>query len=336
MQDMFSDAMEQLLKDRCAPSRIRRIEESGSAEELWREVLASGFADALVPEAGGGAGLSLAEVFPIVFVSGRHALPLPFAQTMAVRGVCGATSMPCPDGAIAIASEVDRQADGAILCHRVPFGRVSSWVLANLGTTAVLLPAETAQSSLAGGRGSLDASLRWERIPEDAPRLTGNHDWRAISACLIAGLLAGALERVFEMSVGYANERTQFGKPIAKFQAIQQQISVMAEQVFASKMAAQIGFGSATHLPAVSSAAVAKLRTSEAVVSVSAIAHAVHGAMGFTEEYDLQLYTRRLHEWRLSYGSEAHWGSVLGSEVAGTQGLRAIDFVRERIPAWCV
>ena len=78
-------------------------------------------------------------------------------------------------------------------------------------------------------------------------------------------------------------------------------------------------------------AAVAKLRTGEAVMSVSSIAHAVHGAMGFTEEYDLQLHTRRLHEWRLCYGTEAYWATVLGGEALASPG-RALDFVRRWIP----
>jgi alkylation response protein AidB-like acyl-CoA dehydrogenase len=59
----------------------------------------------------------------------------------------------------------------------------------------------------------------------------------------------------------------------------------------------------------------------------------VHGGMGFTEEYDLQLYTRRLHEWRIAYGSEAFWNRELGTELLQKSDTRAIDFIREAVMA---
>jgi alkylation response protein AidB-like acyl-CoA dehydrogenase len=63
--------------------------------------------------------------------------------------------------------------------------------------------------------------------------------------------------------------------------------------------------------------ACAKARTSEAAVAAAAIAHAVHGAIGVTEEHDLQLYTRRLWAWRLDFGTEAYWAGVIGRRVLG-------------------
>ena len=70
----------------------------------------------------------------------------------------------------------------------------------------------------------------WEKVPfktADVRRATG--------AAIAAALLVGAMERAFEITVAFANDRTQFGRPIGKFQAVQQQISVMAEQTFAAK-----------------------------------------------------------------------------------------------------
>jgi alkylation response protein AidB-like acyl-CoA dehydrogenase len=71
----------------------------------------------------------------------------------------------------------------------------------------------------------------------------------------------------------------------------------------------------------------AKSRTSEAAVLVASIAHALHGAIGITEEYDLQLLTRRLHEWRIAHGSEAHWNAWIGHSVLASNRSIA-DFVR--------
>jgi alkylation response protein AidB-like acyl-CoA dehydrogenase len=157
------------------------------------------------------------------------------------------------------------------------------------------------------------------------------HDWGLMGAAVTAGLIAGALEKIFEMTVAYANDRIQFGKPIGKLQAVQQQLSVLAEHVFAARMAAQIGFQSDTATPNRLRGAVAKERTSAVAAASAAIAHAVHGAMGFTEEYDLQLYTRRLHEWRMAYGAETYWCTQIGDAALSSAPVRALDFVREGI-----
>ncbi len=71
----------------------------------------------------------------------------------------------------------------------------------------------------------------------------------------------------------------------------------------------------------------AKARASEAAPLVADTAHALHGAIGITEEYDLQLYTRRLHEWRMAHGAESHWHRVVGEQVLASAGTLA-EFVR--------
>ncbi len=332
MQDLFTDTMEQLLSIHCSPKAIRQIECGEGADSLWEALEESGFMDALVCEECGGAGLSLNESFPIIFSSGRHALPLPIGQTVLVRGVFAQASIPHPDGPIAIAGAVKASDTGTVHCTNVPFGRVCDWVLVDDGKAAALMPVAEATVAPSGGNGCLDANIQWSVRPANTISAPPNYDWRSISAGVTAALLAGALERVFEMTLSFANDRVQFGKPIGKMQAIQQQLSVMAEQVFAAKMAAQMGFASGTIIPSSLGASLAKSRTSEAVVGVAAIGHAVHGAMGFTEEYDLQLYTRRLHEWRMAYGSESYWNHIIGAKALAADHTRALDFVRQSFP----
>ena len=71
----------------------------------------------------------------------------------------------------------------------------------------------------------------------------------------------------------------------------------------------------------------AKGRTSEAAPRVANTRHALHGAIGVTEEYDLQLLTRRLHEWRLAHGADSHWHRIVGEQVLGS-GSTLAEFVR--------
>lgn len=130
------------------------------------------------------------------------------------------------------------------------------------------------------------------------------------------------------MSVNYANERVQFGKPIGRQQAIQQQLAVMAEQVLLVRFAAASGCRDGL-APSPLAAASAKQVASAAVPLIASIAHAVHGAIGITAEYDLQLHTRRLHEWRLADGSDGYWARRLGEARLGSAAATSIDFVRQ-------
>lgn len=333
MQDLFAEAMHQLLAAHSSPAIIRAIEHSGDVAVLWQHLEDSGFMDALVEDERGGAGLSLTDVFSIVLACGRHALPAPLAQTLFVRALGGKSSAPLPKGPITIAPSCTRHVDGSLHCIQVPFGLVAEWTLIALEESAWLLPVSAAQSTAAGGNGCLDADLRWRSLPDQAIALDHFTEWSLIGATATAALMAGALEKIFEMTVAYADDRIQFGKPIGKLQAIQQQLSVMAEHVFAARMAAQIGFLSETAQPDLLRGAVAKERTSAVAAAAAATAHAVHGAMGFTEEYDLQLYTRRLHEWRMAYGSETFWSARLGHAALSSSQARSLDFVRESIMA---
>ena len=133
---------------------------------------------------------------------------------------------------------------------------------------------------------------------------------------------------MFNRTLQYANDRVQFGRPIGKFQAIQHQLSVMAEHAFAARMAAQMGCRSTTALPDRLRVAVAKARTSEAALEVAGLAHSIHGAIGFTQELDLQLFTRRLHAWRQAGGSESYWHGVVGEALLDSDSALSLNLIR--------
>ncbi len=155
---------------------------------------------------------------------------------------------------------------------------------------------------------------------------------RPLAAVLRAALIAGAGGKVLAMSVGYANDRVQFGKPIGKQQAIQQQLAVMAEQSVAARLAAQIGLAAGLQ-PGVEAAATAKLMASMAANEIANIAHAVHGAIGISEEFDLQLYTRRLRQWRLDEGAEGYWSERLGRARLESGAASSVDYARAALGA---
>jgi acyl-CoA dehydrogenase len=326
MDDLFADAARQLLSHQCTPQVVRAIESGQPHAALWRLIEDAGFADALVDEAQGGAGLRLTEVFPVWELCGLHALPLPLAETMLVRAVLAQSGVARPAGSITFA-QGQCDAKGAVVCGLVRSGRVADWVLVQLDSETILLPTASASATPAGF--VLDASLTWPPAARAAAlAVPGMHEVQTLQACVYAALLAGALMSVFQRTLDYANERQQFGRPIGKFQAIQHQLSVLSEHTFAARMAAQIGCHADTALPQRLRVAVAKARASEAAVEVAALSHAIHGAIGFTAEFDLQLYTRRLHAWRQAGGSESYWHGVLGAELVEQHTGRTLELLR--------
>jgi acyl-CoA dehydrogenase len=132
---------------------------------------------------------------------------------------------------------------------------------------------------------------------------------------------AGALETILSLSVRYANERVAFERPIGKFQAVQQNLARLAGETAASLAAAgsaadtisqSAAFDDALFLEAAS----AKIRSGEAAAEGAAIAHQVHGAIGFTNEHILHRFTLRLLSWRDDFGNESYWAAALGNLIA--------------------
>jgi acyl-CoA dehydrogenase len=142
---------------------------------------------------------------------------------------------------------------------------------------------------------------------------------RTLEAIARSAAIAGALDAALEMSLRHATDRVQFGRPIGGFQAIQHQLALLAGEVAAARTAAMVAVrdapGSTTGdgLTTPFDAAVAKVRSGEAAGRAAAIAHQVHGAIGFTHEHGLHHVTGRLWAWREQAGSDAWWAGRLGA-----------------------
>lgn len=319
---MFVEAIETILRDRHTPQVVRTIEAGGDPSDLWSALADPGFLELMTPADAGGGGLGWAELYPVLVQFGRHAQAVPAAQAIVARALLPAGQAPA--GLLTLAPALERLASGAVACPLVPFGQTATFVLAGDDQGWLVLDARRAHRTPAGVRGSPLASLAWDDCAAtwaagDGP-LQG---LRSAGLALHAALIAGALARVLELTLQHCRDRSQFGRPVGAFQAVQQQLAVMAEQVAAAALAAGLAFPPGREPPTLMAAAVAKARTSEAAQSVAATAHALLGAMGVTAEHDLQLYTRRLHEWRMACGAEDFWHRHVGRAVLAGQDTAA-------------
>ena len=149
-------------------------------------------------------------------------------------------------------------------------------------------------------------------------------------ALATTALIGGALQRALELSIEHANTRVQFGKPLGKQQAVQQALALMAEEVAAVAVASQAAAKARDSGDAAFEIGCAKLRANKAAGIGGAIAHQVHGAIGFTQDYPLHHYTAKLIEWRSAYGHDAYWAGVVGEFALGFSGLELWQEVTRR------
>ena len=334
MDDMLENMAARLFADRSTPALIRAVEAGTGRDQftgLWQEIVATGLCDSLVDEGKGGSGLGFAEILPVILLSGRFILPLALAETMVARALLADAGVSVPDGPIVLATAVSAGAADRIETGVIPLAATAGFALIDDGAGCDLFALNPADLIRAPGRGSLSAQVSVARSTSLARLPTPLVSLRVVAALLHAAKLSGAMKRLLAMTVDYGNTRVQFGRPIGKFQAIQHQLAVMAEQVSAAAIAVEAASPETGYLPDPLRVAVAKERTSSAAAIVGAIAPAVHGAMGISEEYDLQLFTRRLQDWRVADGSESYWSGLLGRAVLAEKSGSVIDFIRTRL-----
>lgn len=309
---------------------------------LWQEMERAGLLLALVAEEEGGVGLPSADALRLLRLAGYHTLPLPLGETMLAQAMWTEAGGAAIDGVVTIAPEASAQLAkaGSGYClsgqlHRVPWGAQADQVLLVARDAAgkaylVRLPKGAAKTEPRRNVAYeprdtllLDQVIVAADAVLPAPAALQADGFLPFGALLRAQQMVGAMERVLDHALTYANERVQFGRAIGKFQAVQHMLAIAAGQYAASAAAADAAieaYGTENFGFAV---AVAKARVGEAAGEVAAIGHQVHAAMGFTQEHLLHFATRRLWSWRDEFGAESLWQERLGQMVC-TQGGEAV------------
>jgi acyl-CoA dehydrogenase len=337
---MLLESMGRLFEDHCTKAVADAAEAGTFPDALWRAVSETGVPLAALPEHAGGADAEWSDLYAALRVAGRFAAPIPLAETMLAAWVASSAGLeiseqPMTVGPVRADDRLTLERDGngwrlSGRASRLPWatsaGRIVLLADGPDGEMAVSLDG-VAGVDVATGRnmaGEPRDTLNFSglRVAGDAVAAAAAGVDRAAlyrrGALARAVLMAGAMERALDTAVTYAGERKQFGRPIAKFQAVQQQLAVMAGQVAAAGAAADVGVEALSlDDPARQEflIAIAKIRVGDAATLASEIAHQVHGAIGFTKEYSLQLSTRRLWSWRDEFGGDTEWAARVGAYV---------------------
>lgn len=344
VDELLSDAATKLFRNVSDFDTVQAAEAARWAPTVWNAVAEAGFAWIGVPESAGGSGGTIADACEVLRIAGAHAAPIPLAETGILGGwLLASAGLALPGGPVTVAPgrpedtltvAIDAAGsatlDGAL--HRVPwaakadvlalFDEASGRVIAvpNSAYTTDLLtnmagePRETVifDKAVIGRDSVAEAGTE---VTLDALRDRG-----ALSRVM---LMAGALESMLDLTVGYCEVRQQFGKPIGRFQAVQQHLVWTAQDTAITKMAAQVAARQAARGDARFEIAAARSLANECAGTATRQCHQAHGAMGMTQEYALHHLSRRLWSWRSEWTHPGEWSRKVGrfAESVGATNL---------------
>jgi len=335
-QEQFAEAIRRFLMTEMTPELARELwdTETGRSDALWRQLADQGLTAAMVPQEQGGLGLGEVEWAPLAQACGYFALPEPLLDTALVAaGLLRDALAVAPDASVRerCAALLERIASGharVAVAHPqerlVADAHVADAILcSHEGAVHLLRPDQAVLTARTG----LDPSRRlfelaWTPTAESelvtAAAGAGLWDMALDRGALgVAAQQLGLTQRMLDLAIDYSAQRKQFGKAIGAYQAVKHLLADVAIQLeFAKPVLLRAAAALAQRLPQ------AGLHVSHARVAAARCAWTaarqaiqVHGAMGYTWELDLQIFTKRAWALAGSCGDRAFHKARLGAHI---------------------
>jgi acyl-CoA dehydrogenase len=336
------------MKDYSSKDVINESEKGIWVRDLWDILTESGMITAGVAEKNGGIGSTYQDALRILQIAGKYSAPIPLAETYMANWILAELGEQVVEEPLTVVFpkednlfRLKKDGDGWVIsgkAYAVPWARFAQKMLI-VGTTGkeyVLAVVRTTHALIEFGQnlaGEARDSVSFDHvhvndctvIPIDINKVKEHLLYSGAVTRTV--LIAGAIENVLDITVQYTNERTQFGRPIHRFQAIQHQLSALSGEAAAVNSAADYAIEAYQKGYFSKEIAMAKMRASSAAGIAASIAHQVHGAIGMTYEHSLHQSTRRLWSWRDEFGTEAEWGKTLAKQLLSTDKYGLWDFL---------
>jgi alkylation response protein AidB-like acyl-CoA dehydrogenase len=345
----------QLFDDKSPMSAVRALadDDLGFSEDVWTALAGLGFVGLEIEERYGGGGMGFAELAVVLCEAGRRLTPLPLLST-AVLGAAALQTAGSPAQQEAWLPEIAAGRrrvvvglGGSLIRHdgATMSGRVSGvldaahadGIIMELATsdgpTLILVPSSDPALTISPSP-TYDQTRRLSDVhveglslastePLPAPDAASMIAWlteRAATA-LAVDCAAGA-ETVLQLTVDYAKQREQFGRPIGSFQAIKHHCANMLIAVQTARVAANAAVREMPLNPGASSrwASIAKSHAADAYAEVAGQGIFVHGGIGFTWEHDMHLYLKRAKLNQALFGTSAWHRERLARLVIDGEG----------------
>lgn len=330
-----------MLKDMVAKF-FREVEDSLSTNminaetfrTIWSEVSALGLPDVLVPEERGGFGGNWSDAGEVFQALGRFTLPLPIGENILARHWLDGLEARIPSGlGIFVFDRMSSRKLDAGHILSAPMADQVEWILSVSGDQWKLLSLSSSQII---SNNQLDRQAEF-LIPMEQLDALEQGSSAGISdrffhqaALLRACQMAGAITAMLDMTIDHVQQREQFGAPLSKLQAVQQEVALLAEDQAAVSCAVASACQALTVGDATMEIAIAKWKANEASARASRIAHQLHGAIGITQEYPLHRYSQNATRWRSDFGNERYWLDRLAAFVLSNRDRPLWHMLTER------
>jgi alkylation response protein AidB-like acyl-CoA dehydrogenase len=281
------------------------------ADGTWDKLAAVGVLGTLVPEDRGGLGLDENALVPVLDEIGYSGLPGPAVETIAVAAPRTArASRHSTEGLVAV-----RAGDGDL----IPYGAQAP----RLVIDHLLYERDQLVLQECPAVDQLRPLARVTEVRSEGTRLDGDPEksWQR-GVLGTAALLCGLSRRMLDMTVEYVKGREQYGVPVGSFQAVKHALAnALVAVEFARPAVLAAAWALAGGEPdAATQTSAAKVLASDAARLVAHTAIQCHGAMGYTTEYDLHLFAKRVWALAPSWGSaDWHRAQILGSLTCQTR-----------------
>ena len=331
------DTTKRIFGDLCDPQTVNAAKDDVWKSVLWNALEENGLTLTWIPEDRGGVGASMADGFDVIRVAGQYGEPVALSETLLAGWLLARSGQQVEaNGPVTVApmryDEVISY-DGAKLngtARAVTYARSVKQiaVFARMGdgdAIAMVAPSDCKMAERGVNMGGERFDITFDGVTPtdvyDLPKWLTRDTFNWLGAAVRATQMTGALESILAISTQYAQEREAFGRPISKFQAVQHNLAELGGEVAAALAASgsaadTVDRESDNHEALFLEIASAKIRSGEAATKGAAIAHQVHGAIGYTDEHTLQRFTRRMWGWRDDFGNESEWAVELGNLVA--------------------
>ena len=328
MKEMILEVVERMLKDNVDKDLVDTVEQGQWASNVWDLFEENGMPIVAIAEEHGGAGGDLEDLLNIVRLTGKYAAPIPFAETTFANYLLEHTQLPvipelvtymvAPEQAFtleegSLTGEAIHVHWARHTKHLVTLAKSTQGMhLVAIDLNQATITHETNLASEPRDR----VKFTHAPVTQVSAVLTNDeiHTIRLLETAFQLAQMTGAIDKIYELTIQYTKEREQFGRPIHRFQLVQQHIVHLAGETAVALAAFNNVTEALLKHREHNEVAFARVRFEEAIQTVTTISHQVHAAIGTTHEHSLHQYTRRLWSWRDEGTKIIYWTELMAKQ----------------------
>ena len=326
LKEMLVETVEKIYKKHVSKEVVDVVETGGWATDVWKILYDNGILSVAIAEKYGGAQGDIEDLIGLYYLIGKYAVPIPFVETTLANFILQRVNGE-PITTSASYNVVDQGImiqNGRIkgILQHVPWARHVEQLVTIAKEDEQLVLAQVAlgdqqiitEKNLAGEARDT-VVLNGKVVQQFVISEQLLTELQAYSTAAKNAQIAGAIDKVFDLTVNYSKEREQFGRPIHRFQLVQQHIAHLAgEQAIVSSAIENVTVA-LLNGQYIDETGYTTIRLEEAIKLVTASSHQVLAAIGVTHEHSLHQYTRRLWSWREEGLTATYWKKRLAQQL---------------------